>query len=70
MNSEIQLPIIVRIESQKVEREDPQPQGGHITTVRNIGFDADGQRWQFFHRHYTNPDGITTIGPDYGFVKL
>lgn len=61
--------VIVRMESQAVVTEKPQQDGGHTTTIRNIGYDKDGQRWEFLTVNRTNRDGRTTIGRGFSYKQ-
>lgn len=63
-------PIIVKMESQKVDGYFNHGRG-YGTRILNIGIDRNGTRWQFYSEHITDHEsGLTMMGQDYGFKKL
>jgi len=65
MNSQ---PIISKIESQKVIREEATA-GGVVLVMENVGVDIDGKRWRWW-QDTISAEGTTITLSSYGFVFM
>ena len=68
-NRENYVPIVNIIE-QNVAYEYLLPDGQHETVIRNVGYDPQGQRWEFYTSEIMDRSGLiwTTTRP--GFKRI
>ena len=61
---------IHRMKSQRIISQLRLLDGGHLTLIENMGYDAGGGLWRFYAEHTTNADGITRMGSPFDFEKV
>jgi len=69
METENYVPI-VKIMEQSVAYEHPLPDGRHETVIRNVGYDPQGRRWEFYTSEVRDRDGLVWRATRPGFRPL